>query len=104
MKTPVYLCRGLVVPCHKTECFGRELLHASGFRPARPSGNALRRIRGAEAVGPADRREPLKDYARDLLLAGECKGIEPMAARRLQHEPIAHALSSDAAVLAEVRR
>src|SRR5271165_445615 len=33
------------------------------------------------AIGHADRREPLRAYLTGLLLAGERKSIEPMAAR-----------------------
>jgi SRSO17 transposase len=35
----------------------------------------------SEAIGHADRREPLRAYLTGLLLAGERKSIEPMAAR-----------------------
>jgi SRSO17 transposase len=34
-----------------------------------------------EAVGHADRREPLKAYLSGLLLPGERKSVEPMAAK-----------------------
>ena len=35
----------------------------------------------AKAAGHQDRQEPLKDYCKGLLLPGERKSIEPMAAR-----------------------
>lgn len=35
----------------------------------------------AHAAGHADRHGPLKDYCKGLLLPGERKSIEPMAAR-----------------------
>ncbi|GIU76277.1 MAG: hypothetical protein KatS3mg004_3364 [Bryobacteraceae bacterium] len=66
------------------------------------------------AAGHANRHEPLKDYCKGLLLPGERKSIEPMAARlhpdRVQaarqsmHTRVAQAPWSDEAVLAEVRR
>src|ERR1044071_7879755 len=34
----------------------------------------------AEGVGDADRAEPLRDYCRGLLLPGERKSVEPIAA------------------------
>src|SRR3954454_22724982 len=34
----------------------------------------------AEVIGHADRAEPLRDYCRGLLLPGERKSVEPMAA------------------------
>jgi SRSO17 transposase len=68
----------------------------------------------AKAAGHADRHEPLKDYCKGLLLPGERKSIEPMAARlhpdRVQaarpsmHTRVAQAPWSDEAVLAEGRR
>lgn len=63
----------------------------------------------AHAAGHADRHEPLKDYCKGLLLPGERKSIEPMAARlhpdRVQaarqslHHLVAQAPWSDEAVL-----
>ena len=45
----------------------------------------------AKAAGHADRHEPLKDYTKGLLLPGERKSVEPMAARlhpdRVQAHP-----------------
>lgn len=38
-------------------------------------------VRLGEAVGHADRREPLRAYLTGLLLSGERKSLEPMAAR-----------------------
>jgi SRSO17 transposase len=66
------------------------------------------------AAGHADRRLPLKNYCTGLLLAGERKSIEPMAARlapdnvRRMHQSLHH-LVADAAwddeeMLAQVRR
>lgn len=68
----------------------------------------------AKAAGHADRHQPLKDYCKGLLLPGERKSIEPMAARlhpdRVQaarqslHHLVAKAPWDDEAVLAEMRR
>src|SRR3954454_4509915 len=65
------------------------------------------------AVGHADRREPLRLYTTGLLLPGERKSVEPMAARvdprnvRSRHQSLHHFVAdadwSDAAVLAAVR-
>lgn len=67
----------------------------------------------AEAVGHADRREPLRAYCTELMLPGRRKSIEPMAARlapkrvgaahQSLHHLVAKAPWSDAAVLAAVR-
>ena len=68
----------------------------------------------ADAAGHADRHEPLKSYCKGLLLPGERKSVEPMAARlapdnvRRMHQSLHH-LVADAAwnddeMLAEVRR
>jgi SRSO17 transposase len=68
----------------------------------------------ANAAGHADRREPLKSYCKGLLLPGERKSVEPMAARlapdnvRRMHQSLHH-LVADAPwnhdeMLAEVRR
>ncbi len=64
-------------------------------------------------VGHADRREPLRAYVSGLLLAGERKSVEPMAARvdpahvgarhQSMHHFVAMAAWSDAAVLAVAR-
>lgn len=89
--------------------------------PPEPSGPSLQEKRLAayldglaHAAGHADRHEPLKDYCKGLLLPGERKSIEPMAARlhpeRVQaarqslHHLVAQAPWSDEVVLAEVRR
>jgi SRSO17 transposase len=67
----------------------------------------------ADAVGHADRREPFRLYTTGLLLPGERKSVEPMAARvdprnvRSRHQSLHHFVAdadwSDAAVLAAVR-
>jgi SRSO17 transposase len=68
----------------------------------------------ALAAGHADRIEPLKSYCKGLLLAGERKSVEPMAARlapekvKQMHQSLHHLVAdapwSDEALLAEVRR
>jgi SRSO17 transposase len=68
----------------------------------------------AQAAGHADRIEPLKAYCKGLLLPGERKSVEPMAARlapdnvRRTHQSLHHVVAdapwSDEALLAEVRR
>ncbi len=67
----------------------------------------------AQAVGHADRREPLGCYCKGLLLDGERKSVEPLAARlapdRVQrmHESLHHFVAqspwSDADLLRQVR-
>src|SRR6202161_620765 len=67
----------------------------------------------AQAAGHADRTEPLKAYCTGLLLPGERKSVEPMAAclapdnvRRTHqslHHVVADAPWSDEAVLESVR-
>jgi SRSO17 transposase len=67
----------------------------------------------AKAAGHADREAPLKAYCTGLLLPGERKSVEPMAARltpdniRRTHQSLHHLLAdapwSDAAVLETVR-
>jgi len=67
----------------------------------------------AKAAGHADRTAPLKAYVAGLLLPGERKSVEPMAARlapdNLQrthqslHHLVADAPWSDEAVLGSVR-
>jgi len=64
-------------------------------------------------IGHADRREPLRAYLSGLLLSGERKSVEPMAARvdpshvgsrhQSMHHFVAQAPWSDAAVLAVAR-
>src|ERR671921_254655 len=66
-----------------------------------------------EVVGHADRREPLRAYCTGLLLPGERKSVEPMAARvepfrvgaahQSLHHFVAKATWDDAALLAAVR-
>ena len=68
----------------------------------------------AETLGHADRVGPLGDYCRGLMLSGERKSVEPMAAlvepRRVSakhqslHHFVAKAEWSDAALLSSVRR
>jgi SRSO17 transposase len=67
----------------------------------------------AQAAGHADRAVPLKNYCTGLLLPGERKSVEPMAARlapmnvRRMHQSLHHLVAdapwSDQAVLQEVR-
>jgi SRSO17 transposase len=67
----------------------------------------------AQAAGHADRATPLKMYCAGLLLPGERKSVEPMAARlapdnvRRMHQSLHHVVAdapwSDEAVLAQVR-
>jgi SRSO17 transposase len=67
----------------------------------------------ADAMGHADRREPFRLYTTGLLLPGERKSVEPMAARvdpqrvRSRHQSLHHFVAdadwSDAAVLAALR-
>ncbi|HLO07402.1 MAG TPA: IS701 family transposase [Terriglobales bacterium] len=68
----------------------------------------------ASAAGHEDRHAPLKDYCRGLLLPGERKSIEPMAARlnpsnvqatrQSLHHLVAKAPWSDETLLSEVRK
>ena len=68
----------------------------------------------ARAAGHADRQAPLKNYCTGLLLPGERKSIEPMAARlapdnvRRMHQSLHHLVAdapwSDDEMLAQVRR
>src|SRR6202790_818829 len=67
----------------------------------------------ASVVGHADRSGPLRDYCTGLMLPGERKSVEPMAARTApartaaQHQSLLHfvgvAAWSDEKVLAKVR-
>ena len=67
----------------------------------------------AQAAEHADRHEPLKKYCKGLLLAGERKSVEPMAARlcpdnvRRAHQSLHHVVAdspwSDEALLRQVR-
>src|SRR5215217_7440007 len=67
----------------------------------------------AQAAGHADRAMPLKMYCAGLLLPGERKSVEPMAARlapenvRRMHQSLHHVVAdapwSDEAVLRQVR-
>lgn len=68
----------------------------------------------ADAAGHADRHTPLKNYCTGLLLPGERKSVEPMAARlapdnvRRTHQSLHHLVADapwdDQEMLAEVRR
>ncbi|MBV8452941.1 MAG: IS701 family transposase [Deltaproteobacteria bacterium] len=68
----------------------------------------------AKAAGHTDRHAPLKNYCKGLLLPGERKSVEPMAARlapdnvRRMHQSLHHLVADapwgDEKVLAEVRR
>src|SRR5512147_256040 len=67
----------------------------------------------AQAAGHADRAVPLKNYCTGLLLPGERKSVEPMAARvdphnierthQSLHHLVADAPWSDEAILRQVR-
>ena len=67
----------------------------------------------AQAVGHADRTEPLRNYCTGLLLDGERKSVEPMATRlapdhvQRMHESLHHFVAqspwSDADMLRQVR-
>jgi SRSO17 transposase len=68
----------------------------------------------ANAAGHEDRHAPLKDYCKGLLLPGERKSVEPMAARlapenvRRVHQSLHHFIAEapwdDQKLLAEIRR
>jgi SRSO17 transposase len=68
----------------------------------------------AKAAGHADRHAPLKNYCKGLLLPGERKSVEPMAARlapdnvRRMHQSLHHVVAdapwNEHEMLAEVRR
>src|SRR6266481_7952819 len=68
----------------------------------------------ARAAGHLDRTVPLKSYCTGLLLPGERKSVEPMAARlapddvrqthQSLHHVVAHAAWSDEALLKQVRQ
>jgi SRSO17 transposase len=68
----------------------------------------------AQAAGHADREEPLKAYCKGLLLPGERKSVEPMAARlapdnvRQMHQSLHHVVADspwdDGSVLGRVRQ
>jgi SRSO17 transposase len=68
----------------------------------------------ASAAGHKDRHTPLKNYCKGLLLPGERKSVEPMAARlapkdvRRMHQSLHHLVAdapwNDEEMLAEVRR
>ena len=66
----------------------------------------------ASAMGQADRARPLRDYCTGLILPGERKSVEPMAARTdparvsAQHQSLLHFVGaggwSDEKVLAKI--
>ena len=68
----------------------------------------------ANAAGHADRHTPLRNYCKGLLLPGERKSVEPMAARlapdnvRRMHQSLHHLIAeapwNDEEMLGEVRR
>src|SRR5712692_11352339 len=68
----------------------------------------------AQAAEHVDRVEPLKSYCKGLLLPGERKSVEPMAARLAPHDVrqthqslhhlVAHAPWRDEALLQQVRQ
>jgi len=68
----------------------------------------------SSVIGHADRHGPLRDYCTGLILPGERKSVEPMAARTApartaaQHQSLLHFVGvarwSDEAVLAKVRK
>src|SRR5436189_6046273 len=68
----------------------------------------------AQAAGHADRIEPLKSYCKGLLLPGERKSVEPMAARlapddlRRTHQSLHHVVADapwgDEVLLAQAPR
>jgi SRSO17 transposase len=68
----------------------------------------------AEAAGHADRHAPLKSYCKGLLLSGERKSVEPMAARlapdnvRRMHQSLHHLVAdapwNDDEMLAQMRQ
>jgi SRSO17 transposase len=70
-------------------------------------------VRLGEALGHADRREPLRAYLTGLLLSGERKSVEPMAAKvdprhvGTRHQSMHHLVASapwdDAALLRVAR-
>src|SRR5258708_39699861 len=67
----------------------------------------------SSVIGHADRTGPLRDYCTGLMLPGECKSVEPMAAKTApartaaQHQSLLHfvgvATWSHERVLAKVR-
>jgi len=80
-------------------------------RPQRRFQDYLKRL--GDALGDADRREPLQAYVTALCLPGQRKSAEPMAARidprnvrarhQLMHHLVANAAWDDAAVLRVAR-
>src|SRR3954468_890485 len=107
----------------------RQKLVSSGWLSEIPSRSVALRERGmsedrlerfgayvealAEVIGHADRADPLRDYCLGLLMPGERKGVEPIAAVTAparvsaQHQSLLHFVAnapwSDERVLAKVR-
>src|SRR6201984_3184824 len=92
--------------------------HAEGRMNLDRGGNSLERFAAyveglASVIGHVDRARPPQDYCTGLMLPGERKSVEPMAARTApartaaQHQSLLHfvgvATWSDAEVLAKVR-
>lgn len=82
---------------------------------SRPADRLLAYLDGlTETAGHADRRAPMENYTKGLLLPIERKSVEPIAARlapgnvRQMHQSLHHmvadAVWNDAAVLRQVRR
>jgi SRSO17 transposase len=86
-----------------------------GFRELKEAGERFARYVGelVGVIGHADRAGPMRDYCTGLLLPGERKSVEPMAAltapgrTAAQHQSLLHFVGqapwSDAAVLTKVR-
>ena len=82
-------------------------------KPKRLQSGSRTRRRACRVIGHADRAGPLRDYCTGLLLPGERKSVEPMAAltaparTAAQHQSLLHFVGqapwSDAAVLTKVR-
>src|SRR5690349_25032917 len=90
-------CFSLVLLCHKT-CYPVFVVSA---RETRAPGAQQKRLAAyldslAQAAGHSDRIEPFKAYCTGLLLPGERKSVEPMAARlapgnvRSMHQSLHH--------------
>ena len=100
----------LVLLCYKRTIWCRIVLWAEHSAPGPQEERFAAYIEGlAEAAGHADRNVPLKNYCTGLLLPGERKSVEPMAARlapdnvRRMHQSLHHVVAdapwSDEAVL-----
>ncbi len=102
----------LVLLCYKLEY--ARFMSAHFLARGAPQKRLAAYLNGlAQAAGHADREEPLKAYCTGLLLPGERKSVEPMAARlspsnvRRTHQSLHHLVAeapwSDEAVLRRVR-